>query len=63
MREVLIDVEIKGIIIKNVPHVKRDLEVVGSEYTIKASIEAKLSDIYEYMKTRGIKEFDYNQPR
>ncbi|MMZ63182.1 hypothetical protein D1872_254240 [compost metagenome] len=60
--EVPLEVVLKGQLrIKNVPHVKHDASLTGFEYTIRASVEAKLADIYEYMRTYGMKEFDFNQ--
>lgn len=60
--EVPMEVELKGRFrIKNVPHVKHDVSLTGFEYTVRSSVEAKLADIYEFMQSSGIEEFDFNQ--
>ncbi|MDQ1236755.1 hypothetical protein QE450_004253 [Paenibacillus sp. SORGH_AS306] len=60
--EVPMEVNIKGkFLIINVPHVKHNLSLTGFDYTVRASVEAKLADIYEYMQKNDLKEFDYRQ--
>jgi len=60
--EVLRDVEINHgkYLIKNVPHVVNDPMEIGLKYTVRASVDDKVTAIYRYMAQHGINEFDFN---
>jgi hypothetical protein len=58
-REILLNVETQGRLIRGVPHVSEELDRVGFEFTVRSSVQSKVGEIYEYMIKSGMVVFDY----